>query len=133
MHWESDLVEGEEYFFALVIPTDPNSFVSMSDNKRVVAPSAARPNPSASASARRGPCNSAFRVPARNNGRNGNSVISVRRSSGSTRPPDEIQPPARAQNTAGGDGAAPEASNESGTIIPIGYICESYPAQLALN
>lgn len=128
MHWESDLVEGEEYFFALVIPTDPNSFVSMSDNKRVVAPSTTRPNPSASASARPGNRNSAFRFPARNNDRDENSVISVRRSD-STGPADEIQPPARAQNAAG-DGAAPEASNESGTIIPIGYICKSYPRHM---
>lgn len=36
-HCESDLEEGEEYFFVLVTPTDPNSFVSVSDNKRVVA------------------------------------------------------------------------------------------------
>lgn len=132
MHWESGLAEGEEYFFALVIPTDPNSFVSMSDNKRVVAPSAARPNPSASASARPGNRNSAFRFPARNNGRDGNSLISVRRSE-SAGPADEMQPPVRAQNAAEGDGAAPEASNESGTIIPIGYICRSYPAQPPLK
>ncbi|KAG6362559.1 hypothetical protein INS49_007651 [Diaporthe citri] len=38
-HCESGLEEGEEYFFVLVTPTDPNSFVSMSDNVRVVAQS----------------------------------------------------------------------------------------------
>lgn len=132
MHWESGLAEGEEYFFALVIPTDPNSFVSMSDNKRVIAPSAARPNPSAPASARPGHRNSAFRFPSRNNGRGGNSVTSVRRSD-SAGPADEIQPPVREQNAAEGDGTAPEASNESGTIIPIGYICKSYPVRSPLN
>lgn len=30
------LKEGEEYFFVLMTPTDPNSFVTMSDNNRVV-------------------------------------------------------------------------------------------------
>lgn len=40
-HCESDLEAGEEYFFALMMPTDANSFISMSNNKRVVAQSAA--------------------------------------------------------------------------------------------
>lgn len=36
-HCEPGLEEGEEYFFVLITPTDPNHFVSMSDIKRVVA------------------------------------------------------------------------------------------------
>lgn len=36
-HYESGLEEGEEYFFVLMTPTDPNSFVSMSDYNRVAA------------------------------------------------------------------------------------------------
>lgn len=36
-HCKSGLEEGKEYFFVLVMPTDPNHFVSMSKNKRMVA------------------------------------------------------------------------------------------------
>lgn len=36
-HCEYGLEEGKDYFFVLVTPTDPNSFVSMSDNRCVVA------------------------------------------------------------------------------------------------
>lgn len=51
MHHELGLKEGEEYFFVLVTPTDPSSFVSMSANRCVVAQSAVLPNPTVTASA----------------------------------------------------------------------------------
>lgn len=48
-HCESGLEEDEEYFFVLVTPTDPNSFVSISETKRVVAPPPAVVPPNLSA------------------------------------------------------------------------------------
>lgn len=36
-HYEAGLEEGEEYFFVLMTPADPNSFVCVSNPKRVIA------------------------------------------------------------------------------------------------
>lgn len=47
-HCESGLRAGEEYFFILTTPADPNSFVVVSNRKRVVTRPSVRPNPSAS-------------------------------------------------------------------------------------
>lgn len=126
-HYASGLEEGEEYYFLLVTLTDPNSFVSMSDITRVVAKSAVRPNPIASASAQPGNRNVAFPFLADMTYGDGDSVIFVRHSD-SPEPADEIQSPGNAQDAAEGDEAAHEASNEAGTMVPIGFICESYHA-----
>lgn len=48
-HCESGLRAGEEYFFILVTPADPESFVVVSNTKRVVARPSIRPNPSVGA------------------------------------------------------------------------------------
>lgn len=50
-HYESGLEEGEEYFFVLLTPMKPNSFVSMSQGVCLVAQPRVPPNPAASASA----------------------------------------------------------------------------------
>lgn len=63
-HCESHLKAGEEYFFVLVTPEDPNSFVSVSDTKRQTVQSPVRPNsPLFSGSPRLGSHSAAFSSP----------------------------------------------------------------------
>lgn len=110
LHCEFGLEEGEEYFFVLVTPTDPNSFVSMSADMRVVAQSAVLSNPTASASAQPANCNGASQPRDHDIDMEGESSIVVK-GSVSPEPVDEIHSLGRAHDASEVSRAASSTSS----------------------
>lgn len=124
MHYEFGLEEGEEYFFVLSTPTDPNSFVSMSKIERVSTQPNAPPNPAASASAGPTDPNGALRRPAHATDMEGEMSIVVMGSE-SPEPMTGLNSPDFAHNGAGRPSAASGSSNQRVPKIVTRAFCMS--------
>lgn len=131
-HCESELKLGEEYFFVLATPADPDSFVRISNEKRVVAQLVVRPNPSAGASAQPAYHNDSVHSPALDLESEGESAILVR-DSDSSEPIGRIRRRGRSHNAPRRSGAAPRASRQPGTTVPYGPFCKSSPVANPLS
>lgn len=123
-HFESGLEEGEEYYFVLLTPTDPSSFISMSQNERVITQPSAPPNPRASASVRSADPNGAFRRPARATDIDEEMSIVVKGSE-SPEPMTGLNSLDFAHNGAGGPSRASGSSNQRVPKIVTRAFCMS--------